>query len=551
MTTQPSAAQGANPPSIGPYRVVGRLSDGRTGTVFATVDALGQRVAVKVVRMDLASDPGFRAGFAREIAGVRMLQGPSLAPLLAADVTSTQLWQATPYFEGPTLQAAVAAQGPLTGAALRQLASGLAGALATLHAAGTVHGALRPAKVILTPTGPQLLNYRTAQSMPGTPGANSPDWEAPERIGGAAASAASDVFGWGLLVAHAATGRLPFGAGSPEEMAYRILHGEPDLAGAPEDLLPQLAAALSKSPRARPDARALTAQAAPTPFVELPTAAVSAPPSAPTSPPMYQPQHGYAGYPSAPPAAASSSRTPVLIAAIVVAALALGGLGVAVALNTGGDHPAPAASGTRQSADPSASDSPTAGSDPTGSTGTGGGKQWAAEPPMTINTAGSYTATLSLGQGTVTVQLFAAKAPHTVNSLAFLAKQNYFDNTSCHRLTTAGIYVLQCGDPTGTGRGGPGYTFPDENLTAFGSGGSTVYPTGTLAMANAGPGTNGSQFFLVYKDTPLPPDYTPFGRITGGLDVLQKIAAKGTEDGSGDGKPAQPVVIRSLTVSGG
>jgi peptidyl-prolyl cis-trans isomerase B (cyclophilin B) len=488
-----------------------------------------------------------------------MLQGPSLAPLLAADVTSAELWQATLYFEGPNLQAALAAHGPLTGAALRGLASGLASALATLHAAGAVHGALRPTKVMLTPTGPQLLNYRTSSATYGDPGAK--DWNAPEQLEGAAASSAADVFGWGLLVAHAATGRLPFGAGTPEEMAHRIQNLEPDLTGVPEDLLPQVAAALSKGPGARPEARSLTVVAtlpgaphAATPYAATPYAAT--PPSAPVY--MPQPQYqGYPGYPSAPPTAPSSSRTAVLIAAIVVAALALGGLGVAVAMNSGGKHPTPVAVGTQQGADPSASDAPPASGDPSGdpggapSGGAGTGKQWATEPQMAINTSGAYTATISLGQGTVTIQLYASKAPHAVNSMAFLSKQGYFDNTPCHRLTTSGIYVLQCGDPTGTGSGTPGYSFPDENLTAFGSAGGVVYPAGTLAMANAGPGTNGSQFFLVYKDSPLAPNYTPFGRITGGLDLLRQIAAKGTADGSGDGKPAQPVTISSLKVSGG
>ncbi len=137
--------------------------------------------------------------------------------------------------------------------------------------------------------------------------------------------------------------------------------------------------------------------------------------------------------------------------------------------------------------------------------------------------------------GDINVDLDAGATPCTVNSFLSLAEQGYFDGTDCHRLTTQGIWVLQCGDPTGTGSGGPGYAFDDE-LT-----GAETYPAGTLAMANAGPGTNGSQFFLVYEDSlGLPPDYTVFGTISPeGLKVVQEIGAKGTADGAPDGAPKE------------
>src|SRR6478735_8703463 len=134
--------------------------------------------------------------------------------------------------------------------------------------------------------------------------------------------------------------------------------------------------------------------------------------------------------------------------------------------------------------------------------------------------------------------------------MTFLSdRDGYFDNTMCHRLTTEGIYVLQCGDPKGDGTGGPGFTIPDENLPKAGADGTAVYKRGTVAMANAGPGTTGSQFFLVYKDSPLPPNYTVVGEITQGLDVLDHIAAQGTADGSGDGAPKQPVQIQKMISS--
>jgi peptidyl-prolyl cis-trans isomerase B (cyclophilin B) len=136
-------------------------------------------------------------------------------------------------------------------------------------------------------------------------------------------------------------------------------------------------------------------------------------------------------------------------------------------------------------------------------------------------------------QGIITVKMLTSQAPCTTYSFRFLASRAYFNGTHCHRLTTQGIFVLQCGDPTGTGSGGPGYAFNDENLAG------ATYPAGTVAMANAGPDTNGSQFFFVWKNTTLSPAYTPFGTVVSGMDVLQRIAAAGDDqqNGPGDGYP--------------
>jgi peptidyl-prolyl cis-trans isomerase B (cyclophilin B) len=170
--------------------------------------------------------------------------------------------------------------------------------------------------------------------------------------------------------------------------------------------------------------------------------------------------------------------------------------------------------------------------------------------------AAPYTATIHTNRGDIVFTALTTKAPYTTFSFEYLAGKNYFNNTTCHRLTTSGIYVLQCGDPTGTGSGGPGYQFQDENLNYFGapdSSGSVTYKAGTVAMANSGAGTNGSQFFLVYKDSPLQPNYTPFGTITKGLDILQSIAAGGSDNanGSGDGKPKLTTTIESVTITKG
>jgi peptidyl-prolyl cis-trans isomerase B (cyclophilin B) len=175
---------------------------------------------------------------------------------------------------------------------------------------------------------------------------------------------------------------------------------------------------------------------------------------------------------------------------------------------------------------------------------------WKKEPALSIDKSAKYTLDLATTCGKIDIALKASAAPHTVNSFDFLANKGFFDHTKCHRLTTNGIYVLQCGDPTGSGSGGPGYTIPDENLKDK-SLKSNVYPAGTVAMANTGQAhTGGSQFFLVYQDSQLPPSYTPFGTISAsGMKVLKKIAAAGESTGAGDGAPNATVVINKASVS--
>jgi peptidyl-prolyl cis-trans isomerase B (cyclophilin B) len=152
-------------------------------------------------------------------------------------------------------------------------------------------------------------------------------------------------------------------------------------------------------------------------------------------------------------------------------------------------------------------------------------------------------------QGDVTIALDNAAAPCNAGSIAYLASKGYYDNAPCHRLVTSGIYVLQCGDPSGTGSGGPGYTSKDENLAA-----ADYSAVGTVAMANGGPNTNGSQFFVIYKDSStLPKSYTVIGHVTAGMDVVQKVAAAGETDANpsspGDGAPKLAIKITSVTVT--
>lgn len=161
-------------------------------------------------------------------------------------------------------------------------------------------------------------------------------------------------------------------------------------------------------------------------------------------------------------------------------------------------------------------------------------------PPNSILKRFPRTITLETNCGDIVIQTMARQAPVTVTVMATLARSGFFNNTLCHRLTTEGIFVLQCGDPTATGTGGPDFRYRDENLPAAGE---NNYPEGTVAMANSGPGTNGSQFFLVYKNTTLGPNYTIWGRIISGLDIVKFIAEGGIKNGGVDGTPLRTISI--------
>jgi peptidyl-prolyl cis-trans isomerase B (cyclophilin B) len=195
---------------------------------------------------------------------------------------------------------------------------------------------------------------------------------------------------------------------------------------------------------------------------------------------------------------------------------------------------------------------------PTGTTsGSSGGCVYNKTPdqPASKNSKGlppanpahtDRTATIETNRGTVKVSLLGSKAPCAVNSFIHLAQASFYDGTSCHRITDSG--VVQCGDPTGTGSGGPGYQFLEENLPTAATG--APYPTGTLAMAkSSAPGSSGSQFFIVTKDNTFDgPNYTIFGKVLSGLDVLEKVVAGGSVP-AGDGKPQLSLVLKKITIS--
>jgi peptidyl-prolyl cis-trans isomerase B (cyclophilin B) len=253
-------------------------------------------------------------------------------------------------------------------------------------------------------------------------------------------------------------------------------------------------------------------------------------------------------------------RATALIVSIVVLVCIGAVVAIAVLLKGGNDNTAAASGDTSGVVTAPSSAPPTTSSDTSASVDTGlncsavppapGQTQsYGKPPPKTLAAGATWTATLKTNCGDIVLALDGKAAPQTVSSFLFLAQKHYFDDTPCHRLTTSSIYVLQCGDPTGKGSGGPGYGYGIENAPPNGA-----YPSGTLAMARTSdPNSNGSQFFIVYKDTKLPTTgggYSIFGKVTQGLDIVQKLATGGTvnETQPGDGNPAQPISILSVTV---
>lgn len=253
-------ARPGDPKKVGPYRVIGRLGSGGMGTVHAALDPQGVRIAVKVIHPAQAEDPEFRARFRREVALSSRVMGPWLIPLLAADTEAAAPWLATVYAPGPTLNQHLAAHGPLTGGNLHAFATGTAQALAAIHHAGVVHRDVKPQNVILTPAGPRVLDFGIAHAADGTSVTRTgvmtgtPGWISPEHYRTGTTRPAGDVFAWGALVAYAATGRLPFGTGAPDAVAYRVMSEAPDLDGLPETMRGIVEKALAKDPDARPTA---------------------------------------------------------------------------------------------------------------------------------------------------------------------------------------------------------------------------------------------------------------------------------------------------------
>jgi protein kinase-like protein len=290
--------QPSDPRLIGPYRLIGRLGAGGMGRVFLGVSAAGRPVAVKIIHAGLAADPEFRARFSVEVAAARKVSGLFTALVVDADVDAPVPWLATAYVNGPSLSEAVRDRGPLSVASLLALAAGLAKSLSAIHAAGVVHGDLKPSNVLLALDGPRVIDFGISQAAEAAPLARSglvvgtPSFMSPEQAAGQAVGSRSDVFSLGAVLAFAATGRKPFGSGRPAAVLERVVRGAPDLQGAPPEALPLIERCLAKDPAGRPAAGGLLGE-----VTEAQAALVPPPEPVPVAPPALRRPEAGAGFP--------------------------------------------------------------------------------------------------------------------------------------------------------------------------------------------------------------------------------------------------------------
>ncbi|MFD1831482.1 MULTISPECIES: serine/threonine-protein kinase [Streptomyces] len=247
-----------DPRVVGSFRLHRRLGAGGMGVVYLGSDRRGQRVALKVIRPDLAEDPEFRTRFAREVSAARRIRGGCTARLVAADLEADRPWFATQYVPGPSLHDKVNEEGPLPAAQVASIGAALAEGLVAVHEAGVVHRDLKPSNILLSPKGPRIIDFGIAWATGASTlthvgtAVGSPGFLAPEQVRGAAVTPATDVFSLGATLAYAATGDSPFGQGSSEVMLYRVVHEEPQLQGVHVALAPLVRACLAKDPEDRP-----------------------------------------------------------------------------------------------------------------------------------------------------------------------------------------------------------------------------------------------------------------------------------------------------------
>lgn len=247
-----------DPRVVGSFRLHRRLGAGGMGVVYLGSDKKGQRVALKVIRPDLAEDQEFRSRFAREVSAARRIRGGCTARLVAADLDADRPWFATQYVPGPSLHDKVVDGGPLGAADVAAVGAALSEGLVAVHEAGVVHRDLKPSNILLSPKGPRIIDFGIAWATGASTlthvgtAVGSPGFLAPEQVRGAAVTPATDVFSLGATLAYASMGDSPFGHGSSEVMLYRVVHEEAQLHGVPDALAPLVRACLAKAPEERP-----------------------------------------------------------------------------------------------------------------------------------------------------------------------------------------------------------------------------------------------------------------------------------------------------------
>ena len=257
------ALQPYDPPRVGRYRLLRRLGAGGMGRVYLGQSPSGRLVAVKLIRPELADDPDFRRRFAQEVNAVRRVSGIFTAPVVDADPYGPQPWLVTAYVAGPSLADAVTAEGPMPVDSVLTLAAGLAEGLRAVHAAGLVHRDLKPSNVLLASDGPRIIDFgicRAADSARLTNAGGvvgSPGFMSPEQAEGRPVGPPTDIFSLGGVLAYAATGEPPFGAGSASALLYRVVYGTAATGHVPVELKALVERCLAKDPADRPTAAEL------------------------------------------------------------------------------------------------------------------------------------------------------------------------------------------------------------------------------------------------------------------------------------------------------
>jgi serine/threonine protein kinase len=357
-----------DPANVGPFKLLGVLGNGGFGRVYLGQGPDGQRVAVKVIKPDLAEDPEFRARFGREVSAARKVGGKFTARVVDADTDGQELWLATEYISGPTLREAVAAQGPLAESSVMSLAAGLAEALGAIHAAGLVHRDLKPDNVLLAYDGPRVIDFGIARvagasTLTGTGVLmGTLAYMSPEQAIGQAVGPPSDVFSLASVLVFAATGRGPYGDGTQAELLYRVAHQTPSLDGVPPQVRALVEPCMAADPQRRPTTSDLVEHLGGTRpavgWLRTETIAAVAPnDTAPMT--AHQPQSGWPPLSGRPPESGGppesglppeSARPPrarrsrLRLGAIAVAAVVVVGLAVGLGVSQLGGHHTAAAS---------------------------------------------------------------------------------------------------------------------------------------------------------------------------------------------------------------
>ena len=578
--------------TFGRYQLLDLIGRGTTGRVFRANDPVtNQVVALKVLASELDEDLEFVDQFRRDVAAAAGLDNPHVVPIHNYGEIDGRLYVDMRLIEGNNLGRLIRNEGGrILPARAVAIVEQVAAALDSAHRAGLVHRDVKPSNILVALRDfVYLTDFGTARSAADIAGASMGHvpgaYMAPERFSGAGDSRA-DIYSLTCVLHKCLTGQQAYpGDTFEEQRAGHLTAPPPRPSTASPGIAPAfnavIAAGMAKSPAARYQSASQLAEAA--------RAALDnrfSPPPTPVPSAGSQRAPGYSratppsrAQPDQPAEYESRGRTVALIGALAAAMLALFGVIAMVIISAAtSDRGSTATSSAAPTSTSSTTSSTTATTSVTAkppatpqlppfvpSAGLGADCEYPASADAASKAVNSpetgevstdpahLSVNIVTDRGRIGLQLANNESPCTVHSFVNLVRQKFFDDTQCHRLTTApGLSVLQCGDARGDGTGGPGYQFADEYPADQYPPGDpalkkpVVYPRGTLAMANAGPNTNGSQFFMVYRNSQLPPAYTVFGTIdAAGLAILDKVAAAGVAGGGDDGAPATEVTIKS------